>query len=155
LGLRLADLEEMDLESERVHFRKRPKRSTLKANGAADREIDFLLSGRRVELNAMTMPQLLAWIERKLTANGVEKIVPNDDTLAAAYRQMAAETQLQARVAKIGKKLEREWRDAGAPRELRERVQAVLREHPSWPWDAALRRVVEGAGVKCAPDHGR
>jgi hypothetical protein len=41
---------------------------------------------QRVELNAMTSEQLVAFIERKLAEQGVKKIVPAKETLDEAYR---------------------------------------------------------------------
>jgi hypothetical protein len=38
--------------------------------------IDFLVNGQRVELNAMTSDQFLDFVEDKLVAAGIEKIVP-------------------------------------------------------------------------------
>jgi hypothetical protein len=72
LGLRLADVEEMDLESEPVAAKAaewRSRRETLRRHGASKDEIAFL-ADRRVELNAMTSPQFLAFIENKLTEHG-------------------------------------------------------------------------------------
>ena len=50
-------------------------RGQLAENGASDAEIDILLN-ERVELNAMTSDALIAMIERKLEAYGLEKVVP-------------------------------------------------------------------------------
>ena len=41
---------------------------------------------QRVELNAMTSEQFVAFIKRKLAEHGVEKIVPPKQTLDKAYR---------------------------------------------------------------------
>ena len=56
----------------------------LRINGATEAEIEFLLEGpegvgRRVELNAMTSDQFIAFVERKLEEHGVAKVVPNTD----------------------------------------------------------------------------
>ena len=65
------------------------RRANLRKNGATREEIEFLLHGRRVELNAMTSRQLVAFVERKLTDNGIAKIVPKQAELADAYRLFA------------------------------------------------------------------
>ena len=57
----------------------------LAINGAIEAEIAFLLDGERVELNAMTSDQLVAFVERKLIAAGARKVVPVKATLAEAY----------------------------------------------------------------------
>jgi hypothetical protein len=57
LGLRLADVNALSLESEAVslgNISPRKIRDRLKRNGASPEEIDFLTNGDRVELNAMT-----------------------------------------------------------------------------------------------------
>src|SRR5215212_679218 len=69
LGLRLNDTD--GLESEEVHIPSPQKtRETLRKHGATDEEVKFLLH-RRVELNAFTSRDLIAWIERKLDQHGV------------------------------------------------------------------------------------
>jgi hypothetical protein len=97
LGLSLADVEAMELEAEYQHHPKERRSAleeNLRTNGAsrADiafmfRDFDRLRSTRRVELNAMTSPQFVTFVERKLRENGVEKIVPDEDLLADLYRR--------------------------------------------------------------------
>jgi RNA polymerase subunit RPABC4/transcription elongation factor Spt4 len=65
LGLRLADVEAMSLESEEVSLGMAGRskiRERLKRNGATQAEIDFLLGGRRVELNAMPSDQFIEFV---------------------------------------------------------------------------------------------
>jgi hypothetical protein len=83
IGLRLADVEALDLQSEPVAVTGWEKcRWTLRRHGATPEEIAFF-QDRRVELNAMT-PQLIAFIEEKLTEQGVVKLVPRREYAAAA-----------------------------------------------------------------------
>jgi predicted transcriptional regulator len=42
---------------------------------------------KHVELNAMTSPQFIAWLERKFAEHGVEKVIPDDKTLAEAWQR--------------------------------------------------------------------
>jgi hypothetical protein len=60
-------------------------RETLERHGATDEEIEFLCPEvgdcQRIELNAMTSRQLVDFIETKLEQNGVEKLVPDEETL--------------------------------------------------------------------------
>ena len=84
LGLRLADIE--DLEQEEVHVSSPSKTAaTLRRHGATQQEIDILVGGERVELNALASDELVALIERKLNENGIAKVIPDDNTLADAY----------------------------------------------------------------------
>ncbi|MBE9204913.1 DUF2399 domain-containing protein, partial [Synechocystis salina LEGE 06099] len=91
LGLRLSDVQEMELNSEPVPYQKTPL-PTLKKNGCSQAEIDFLFShktkpysGDRVELNAMPSNVLIDWLERKFTQYGVTKFVPNESILVESY----------------------------------------------------------------------
>jgi DNA topoisomerase VI subunit A len=86
LGLRIADVDELNLESESVSLGNTDRlkiRRRLRRNGATEAEIEFLLIERRIELNAMTSPQLVAFVEQKLREQGVKKIVPDHDRLMA------------------------------------------------------------------------
>ena len=63
IGLRLEDVEEMDLQDEPAPDTG-PGAPLLSEYGATRDEIDFLCHRhRRVELNAMTAPQFVEWIE--------------------------------------------------------------------------------------------
>ena len=67
--------------------------ANLRENGASEEEIAFMFADweehkclRRVELNALTSPQMVEFIERKLKENDIEKIVPSEEGLEEAYR---------------------------------------------------------------------
>jgi DNA topoisomerase VI subunit A len=68
IGLRLADVEAMNLQTEPVENSGEWSRraETLEAHGATPREINFLHS-QRVELNAMPSDVFIQFLERKLT----------------------------------------------------------------------------------------
>src|SRR5262249_26714673 len=74
IGLRLVDVQRLELVSEPVALEEKSKAAIanrLKINGATEAEIEFLLRGRRVELNAMTSDQFVAFVEEKLIEHGV------------------------------------------------------------------------------------
>src|SRR4051812_16074428 len=84
---------------------KKDSRIHLLEPGAMDAEAEFMVQGRnaqgkwegqRVVLNAMTSPQLVAWVERQLTAQGVAKVVPDEATLAAAHQRAQRGQHIQA-----------------------------------------------------------
>lgn len=85
----------MGLESEYQHHPKGDKAAliaNLRDNGASDDEVKFMFrdfdrlrSTRRVELNAMTSPQFVAFIERKLRERGVAKVIPDANVLAEMF----------------------------------------------------------------------
>ena len=67
----------------------------MRENGATEAEIEFMFrdfdqhrphATRRIELNAMTSPQFVDYLERKLIAAGIKKIVPSKMLLGETYR---------------------------------------------------------------------
>jgi hypothetical protein len=64
LGLRLDDIEGLSDEDAFDRGSEEKRRANLRKNGARRDEVEFLLH-RRVELNAMTSDQLVAFVERK------------------------------------------------------------------------------------------
>ena len=150
LGLRLDDVRAMGLESEPVEYDGRiDPRINLRRSGASPEECDFLVRGgtragrwvgERVELNAMDSRQLVTWLEGKLTAAGVGKLVPEPDVLAAAYRRAA-------RLAAVRRVLERATRDEAdiiVPEHLAERVAEAI-AGTAEPWDAAVWDLAQAA----------
>ena len=142
-GLRLADIERLDLDSERVDVSRNGRdalRNRLEINGASKEESDFLLSGRRVELNAMTSRQFVNLLEEKLAEHGAGKVIPSADRLADAYRLLfrgkrAREVAEQALAAMP-------MEECSAPTDLEERVRAFLQENPDASWDLAIAALV-------------
>ena len=140
LGLRLTDVRDLGIENRAETAFDRgsedSRRENLAKNGATEEEIAFLLM-KRVELNAMTSDQFVAFIERKLQEHGVRKVVPKNDELAAAFR-------LFKRGVRIRKLVEDEiarLRGGSVPADLRKRVQAYLAQHPEMPWDVAVAHI--------------
>lgn len=153
LGLRLADVRAQGLEPEPCEYRSDPT-DNLRENGATREEIEFLCgdSGQRVELNEFTSGNLLAWIEAKLIENDVRKVVPDDDTLAAAYRRAAEIELLRSRIAEIQAATRDEAQRVEVPENLVELVRRQQEEDPELPWDAivgqhAAEQLVKG-GLK-------
>jgi hypothetical protein len=140
LGLRLADVEELGLESEAAFDRgdKWARRANLRENGASEKEIEFLIE-KRVELNALTSDQLVAFIERKLEEHGVKKIIPNKEQLDDAYRLFVR----NKRVEKIIKEALQEEDDSEiqVPGNLKSRVKKYLTENPVVQWDDAVAAI--------------
>jgi DNA topoisomerase VI subunit B len=157
LGLRLADIELWNLKSEYVPYKK-PKgggkaknpADNLRLNGATEEEIAFLVSGgspetgyhgQRVELNAFTTDDLIKWIEGKLEANGIKKVVPDQETLENAWRRDVADNYARARIDKAREE-GREYADSKvAPANLLRKVRKQLERHRSIPWGAAVAEI--------------
>jgi hypothetical protein len=143
LGLRLADVEELGLDSEQVFIGKNAAkiRRRLSINGASADEVIFLLAGERVELNAMPSDEFIAFVERKLIAAGARKVVPSASLLAETYGAFAHEAQLRQTVEA---EIERLREVAVAPpADLETRVKQYLAEHPDETWEAAVRTFVD------------
>jgi hypothetical protein len=151
LGLSLEDVEAMGLECEYQHHPKGDKDAliaNLRQNGASEAEIDFMFrdfdrlrSTRRVELNAMTSPQFIAFIERKLKEIGVKKIVPDKTELGNAYRLFARGREAERIYKPVLKKLD--GFKVTVPRDLETRVHAYLKKNPAQRWDAAVAAIVK------------
>jgi hypothetical protein len=146
LGLRLADVEEMELVAEATSNDgdEDKLRERLKINGATEAEIEFLLSDERVELNAMPSDVFIQFVERKLNEHGVAKVIPPADMLTEAFatfkRGRAAYEALRAEL----KRLNAEQVDV--PADLVERVKARLVKTPTETWDAAVKAIADEEG---------
>jgi hypothetical protein len=144
LGLRLADIEGLEREPAAATKIKDPEtlRAQLRDNGATEAEIDILLNWR-VELNAMTSDALVAMIERKLQAYGLEKVVPDEGVLAETYRAFHRSQRLRERFEAMVQQFDKEADAADIPDDLKEQVLAVLAEHDDLRWDDGIQVVLD------------
>jgi hypothetical protein len=135
LGLRLADIK--GLEREEVYVSSPSKiADTLRRHGATKQEIDMLAGGERVELNALASNELVTLIEHKLAKHGIRKVIPDDDTLADAYRRMHKQAIIQDKIDDLIEELD-EF-EVEVPANLRQRIEKAIKADPSQSWDAAL-----------------
>ena len=145
LGLRLDDALAMGLEPEPVPqddiYKWRKRANTLRRHGATEAEIDFLRD-ERIELNAMTSPQLVEFVEQKLVEHGVKKLVPEDEILEQQARRVIKERLTQEALSKVAEQIEQQSKDTELGKDFRARVERVLEEHPELPWDAAVAQIV-------------
>ena len=151
LGLSLQDVQAKGLESEHQYLKgnKYALMDNLRKNGATEDDIAFMFadfdtnrSTRRVELNAMTSPQFIAFIERKLTEHGIKKIVPGDDLLGETYKALVASRRLEEIIAEAIKDAEEE-EDDDIPDDLADKVAAYLKKNPTVRWDAAIASILK------------
>ena len=146
LGLRLADVRDLDLEASAEDAFDRgsasARRRNLLLNGATSEEIEFLLT-QRVELNALTSDELVDFIESKLAEHGIKKVIPPADLLGDAYRLFVNSARLEKVVAATLKDFKDENLDL--PVDLGERVAAYLQQHPELRWDAAVAAIADKA----------
>jgi hypothetical protein len=145
LGLRLDDIEGLEREpAARTKMRSHLLREQLADNGASAAEIDILLN-ERIELNAMTSGNLVAMIERKLQAYGLEKVVPDDKLLAETYRAFDRSQRLREGFTEMQQQFDNEAVAVDIPDDLEERVRAVLGDHADLRWDDAIQCVLDPA----------
>jgi len=152
IGLRLTDVEELDLLSEPFTANKNRAlvTETLKRHGATQDEIEFLLQdssrgeihGERVELNAMTSDGLVSFIEGKFEEHGVSKIIPNDEILEQHARRMLERRMLVRKLDELLPGIRKRAEEAGLPENLHGLVEEKLKENPELPWDAAVAEII-------------
>lgn len=151
LGLRLGDVREYGLELEEVSYGKSNPAYNLRENGATKEEIEFLYHGHsgylghhgeRVELNAFASDKLIEWITRKLEGQGIQKVIPDDETLELAYRRVVARKHLEDAQREAQEEAEAEATQAVIPQGLSAAVREHLMKHPTEAWDHAVDRLV-------------
>jgi hypothetical protein len=155
LGLRLADVYELGLESSaEAAFdcgRDSAKSDNLRLNGATPEEVEFLLT-QRVELNALTSDQLVGFIEGKLNEHGIRKLIPGDELLRDAYRLFVHSKRVEKVVDQAISEIENEY--VAVPADLSVRVALHLRQHPEMRWDQAVAVIVGGCKAQSAEGAG-
>ena len=143
LGLRLADISGLEREPAAATKTSSHKIcEQLANNGAAPAEIDILIH-ERVELNAMASDALVEMIERKLKEYGLKKVMPDDDLLGEAYQAFHHSQQLREIFEKAESEYEGEEDDIEVPKDLKERVCAILDKHNDLRWDDAIQIVLD------------
>jgi hypothetical protein len=150
IGLRLTDVREMDLKGEVVEYRMRKYPGIdLAKKGATTEEIEFLVEeqtgekawrGQRVELNEMTVPQFVSFLERKLTAAGAKKLIPPPETLSAAFLHTVRDAHINVEVEKARRKAQRRVgrMDISVPDDLPGIVARILEANPTFSWNQAI-----------------
>jgi hypothetical protein len=141
LGLRLADVQNSNLESESVSYGYSDPQYNLRFNGATEAEIEFL-SDQRVELNAFTSDQFVEWLEEKLTEHCITKVIPDSETLTLAFRRELKRQKMQTIIEEAEDRVNAEVNDAAIPDDLAERLSEQLEEYRELSWDSALTELM-------------
>jgi hypothetical protein len=141
LGLRLADIEEYNLEgnAEECEF----KGGFAADSIATKEEREFLRSGRRVELNAMTSPQFVEWLETKLEEHLPQRLIPSDGVLVGAYRRALAAAQINRELEEVVKEAVERAQAAPIPKSLLQRLKKAMRDSDE-AWDQVLYEEAQG-----------
>jgi hypothetical protein len=147
IGLRLNDVESLSLQSEPVQISGNwdARAATLAEHGATRSEISFLRE-RRVELNAMTAPVFVAFLERKLVEHGVSKLVPDAPTVERHARRIVEQQLAERAMREILPKIHNQAESVQLPENLRDEIRDKLQQEPEIPWDKALADIAEEAG---------
>jgi DNA topoisomerase VI subunit B len=154
IGLRWADIDDQELwdfaepHSDRGTEWKRTR--NMHQNSATKQEIEFLLH-KRIELNAMTSRQFLDFIERKLIAAGVKKIVPGDRLLRETYRAIVRGDLIREAFEDARAEVEEETETVVIHANLKAEVEALLKKEPTLRWDAAVARIARIDSAASAP----
>jgi hypothetical protein len=149
LGLRLADVQTMALETEAVEYPSTvDPRVNLRESGATEAECRFLVrrqtfsgwTGERVELNAMPSQQFLEWLEARLHDARGQKVVPEQAVLEKSYRRAVRHRAVQRAINDALRALDDEPH-IPIPLDLEGRVRAMIMDS-EWSWDMALWQMV-------------
>ena len=145
LGLRMDDVRHLirarkDEAAAQERGSAAKRRANMLHNGATPEEAEYLLT-RRVELNAFTSEEFIAFVERKLTEHGVGKIVPTKAVLNTTYRTLAQGREVEKIIKRELRKLNGN-RSVRVPSNLMQQVEDYLRRNPTHRWDKAVATLV-------------
>ena len=150
-GFRVDDIDGLESESTEYNQEADPK-DYLEKCGATEEEQDFLVDeqdiyskkkwfGKRVELNAMTSPQLVEWIETKFEEHSVSKFIPDKKVLKDAYKRAI----YLKKVDEKREEIEKELKDSEyeTPDDLEDLLDEYLKKHEKQSWDYAIWEIAE------------
>ena len=115
---------------------------TLRRHGATEVEIEFLRT-HRVELNAMTAPQFVEFLEKKLALHA-KKVIPDKAVIEAHARRLWEQQQAEERCKDILEAIHAEAQTAELPGDLVARVKKLLKKERTLSWDQAVAKIVRG-----------
>jgi hypothetical protein len=154
LGLSLNDVRALGLEQNFEHQvlkkgRKEVLVDNLYENGATTEEVTFMFADwekhpgclRRVELNALTSPQFVQFLDDKLRQHGIEKVVPQADELANAYSLFVGNAKVEAVIKKAVDNMDEDDEEIEVPEDLEQQVRKYLEDHPTARWDEAVQNI--------------
>lgn len=148
LGLRLEDIKGLGSETVDYHQGSDPK-YYLRKCGATEDECNFLVKegswrgwiGERVELNAiLPVSEFIEFIETKLKDHGVEKVIPDKQTLIDAYKRAVFLQKLEEKVDEIKEEIAEEKIDV--PDNLTSRIKEEITDTAK-SWDDAVWDIAE------------
>jgi hypothetical protein len=150
LGLRIADIKDLTVEPVLYKQQSDPGIYLKYDCDATPEEIKFLVDtrggyyshrGQRVEINAMTSQQLITWLEDKFEEYGVEKFIPDQDTLSMGYRRVKYLGLVDKKIKEIEESMVED--DEEIPEDLTQLIKEKFEEDPSLSWDEALWDIIK------------
>ena len=141
LGLRLVDVEAMGLDSEPCIATK-VSANVLDATSITDAEARFLFHhqqykqtfrGTRVELNAMTTPQLIYFLEQKFEMLELQKPVPDDTLITKLYIESVRAKRIEPKLRAFLDSFKIEEEIIEIPEDLHQRLADWLKGNDE-PW---------------------
>jgi len=160
LGLSLLDVRALGLEQNFEYQvikkgRKDVLVDNLYENGATAEEVAFMFADwekspgclRRVELNALTSPQFVQFLDDKLQQHGIVKVVPQVDELATAYGLFIRNAKVEAAIAEAIDNVDDDDEEIEVPEDIERQVRKYLEDHPTARWDEAVQNIADG-GLK-------
>ena len=90
-------------------------------------------------------PSWSSWSRTRSPSTAIEKVVPDEEDLAAAWRAAKAHADIAAAVEQANAEAAERWADAEAPDDLADQVREILADDPTASWDEALRRIARAA----------
>ena len=145
LGLEPWEAISMDLEVETVKAGDRRKPVADYAINGSEGDWEEWLQTHRVELNAMTTPAFIAWLNAKMATHAVGKLVPPAEVLTAELNQRV-EQKVRATLT------ERILREAGLDRQVDATV-AAIKQPSAAALAKGIRRSFKQRGDSAWRDH--
>jgi hypothetical protein len=141
LGIRLDDIDEWGLQTEeQKHENAWQAKRNLLSNGATEDEADFIANGERAELNMFTSRDFIKFVTGKLDEHGVKKVIPDDVTLAEAWKRAHHVRRVNGAIESLhsGPRITLKGFYADAPEmpsQLRTRIEDALAKDRTQTWD--------------------
>lgn len=148
LGLTLTHVAEMNLQTERQEVKGDHTRLVdgLAEYGATDLELDFLLGGQRVELNAMPSDQFIRWIEARLREHDVHKLVPPARLVELRAREIMGRLHVREQVEELNRKAKDFASAITLPDDLADQIRREFDRDPTQAWEDALGAALANEG---------
>jgi hypothetical protein len=120
------------------------------------------LQTHRIELNAMSTPQFIDWLDRKMVEHGIGKLTPPHDVILCELNEALAERLRTEIVARILREADAEGQIAEAMRKVKRpsaaslarKIEKLAESEPEKEWRAAIEEAAQSL-LKPAPRHRR